>query len=284
MVDLVYTIRGERVMLDRDLAALFDVETRQINQQVKRNPGRFGEGYSFKLNTEEFRNLRSILKSQKVISNWGGTRYSPTAFTEKGIYMLSTVLRSGQADLVVKHIIEIFTETNRVLAENSELKQTILSLEQQAARSQTIIKTLSLIAQEIHRKNMDPTVIIAAITATMDAIELWRKFRNKEGAQKAISQVESLRETEHIQEEARKLKVLIRPDILDTMENRVQTCMDRYKKILESDEDYLPEEIDKATDALLSCVCRELKRIQKVNGSLPDGILQDYWKQYRCED
>ncbi len=284
MVDLVYTIRGERVMLDRDLAALFDVETRQINQQVKRNPGRFGEGYSFKLDTEEFRNLRSILKSQKVISNWGGTRYPPTAFTEKGIYMLSTVLRSGQADLVVKHIIEIFTETNRVLAENSELKQTILSLEQQAARSQTIIKTLSLIAQEIHRKNMDPSVIIAAITATMDAIELWRKFRNKEGAQKAISQVESLRETEHIQEEARKLKVLIRPDILETMENRVQTCMDRYKKILESDEDYLPEEIDKATDALLSCVCRELKRIQKVNGSLPDGILQDYWKQYRCED
>ena len=167
MIDLVYSIRGERLMLDRELAALFDVETRQINQQVKRNPGRFGEGYSFKLTRQEFQHLRTILRSQKVISNWGGTRYPPTAFTEKGIYMLSTVLRSDQANLVVKHIIEIFTETNRVLSENSELKETIRTLEQEAAKNQTIIKTLSLIAREIHKNNMDPSVIIAAISATM---------------------------------------------------------------------------------------------------------------------
>lgn len=269
-------------MLDRDLAALFGVETRQINQQVKRNAGRFGEGYSFKLNKLEFGHLRQILKSQNVISSWGGTRYPPTAFTEKGIYMLSTVLRSGGADLVVRHIIDIFTETNRVLTENRELKQAIQALEKEAAQKQTIIKTLSLIAQEIHKKNMDPAVIIAAISATMEAIELWRKFRNKEGAKHAISRVELLRESEQVQEEARNLQTLVRPDILESLETRVQTCMDRYKKVIDSEE-YLPEEIDEATDALLRCVCRELKRIMKVNGSLPVGVLQDYWRQYQCE-
>jgi hypothetical protein len=69
MSDYVYTIRNQRVMLDRDLAVIFATETRKINQQVKRNQGRFGEGYSFKLNPEEFQNLREIMKSQNVISN-----------------------------------------------------------------------------------------------------------------------------------------------------------------------------------------------------------------------
>ncbi|MDA3955773.1 ORF6N domain-containing protein [Oceanispirochaeta sp.] len=68
MVHIVYTIRNQRVMLDRDLAVVFDTETRKINQQVKRNQGRFGEGYSFKLNSEEFQNLRELLRSQNVIS------------------------------------------------------------------------------------------------------------------------------------------------------------------------------------------------------------------------
>lgn len=151
MVDLVYTIRGQRVMLDRDLAIIYNTETRKINQQVKRNKARFGEGYSFKLNEEEFKNLREILKSQNVISNWGGVRYPPTAFTEKGIYMLATVLRSDVADLVAKLIVEIFTETKNILDENETLKKRILFLEKEAAEKNEIIETFKLIAKELNK-------------------------------------------------------------------------------------------------------------------------------------
>ena len=151
MVDLVYTIRNQRVMLDRDLAVIYNTETRKINQQVKRNTARFGDGFAFKLNEEEFKNLRKILISQNVISNWGGVRYPPTAFTEKGIYMLATVLRSDVADLVAKHIVEIFTETKKILEENKQLKRRILLLEKEAAEKNEVIRTLKLIAKELNK-------------------------------------------------------------------------------------------------------------------------------------
>jgi hypothetical protein len=151
-VNLVYTIRNQRVMLDRDLAALFKTETRKINQQVKRNAGRFGEGYSFKLNQEEFKNLIEILKSQNVISNWGGVRYPPTAFTEKGIYMLATVLRSEIAHVVSKHIVETFTQTQRILNENVLLKERILEIEREAFEKNKVIETLKLIAKELNKE------------------------------------------------------------------------------------------------------------------------------------
>lgn len=282
MVELVYTIRGQRVMLDRDLAEMFNTETRIINQQVKRNAGRFGEGYSFKLNYEEFKDLREILKSQNVISNWGGVRYPPTAFTEKGIYMVSTVLRSETADLVAMYIVDIFTETNKILNENIELKQSIVAIEKEAAEKNKIIKTLSLIAQEINKQKMEPGLIIAAISATMQAIDLWKKSRDKNSTKEAFSKVESLKDSPEIQEEANQLRLLIRPDILDSFENRIQICMNRYKKVIDSVE-FLPQELDEATEALLKCICRELNRILKINGEIPNGVLKDYWEQYNCE-
>lgn len=153
MKDLVYTIRGHRVMLDRDLAVLYNTETRKINQQVKRNASRFGEGFSFKLNEEEFKNFREILKSQNVISNWGGVRYPPTAFTEKGIYMLATVLRSDVADLVAKLIVEIFTETKKILDENRKLKKRFLLLEKEAAEKNEVIETLKIITKQLNKKS-----------------------------------------------------------------------------------------------------------------------------------
>lgn len=153
MVDLVYTIRGVRVMLDRDLALMYNTETRKINQQVKRNERRFGEGFAFKLNKDEFKDLRAILISQNVISNWGGVRYPPTAFTEKGIYMLATVLRSDTADLVAQYIIEIFTETKRILSKNQKLKMRIEKLEKEASEKNKVIKTLGLIAFELNKKS-----------------------------------------------------------------------------------------------------------------------------------
>ena len=90
---MIYEIRGQKVMLDRDLAKLYQVETRKLNQAVKRNMKRFPEDFMFQLNSEEY----EILMSQFVISSWGGTRKLPYAFTEQGLAMLSGLLNSDIA-------------------------------------------------------------------------------------------------------------------------------------------------------------------------------------------
>lgn len=90
---MIYEIRGQKVMLDRDLAKLYQVETRTLNQAVKRNIKRFPEDFMFQLNSEEY----EILMSQFVISSWGGTRKLPYAFTEQGLAMLSGLLNSDIA-------------------------------------------------------------------------------------------------------------------------------------------------------------------------------------------
>ena len=89
----IYEIRGQQVMFDFDLAALYQVETRILNQSVKRNIKRFPEDFMFQLTVEEWQNL----KSQFVISSWGGVRKLPYAFTEQGVAMLSSVLNSDIA-------------------------------------------------------------------------------------------------------------------------------------------------------------------------------------------
>ena len=89
----IYEIRGQKVMLDRDLAALYQVEVRALNQAVKRNMNRFPPDFMFQLEAEEW----EILKSQFVISSWGGVRKLPYAFTEQGLAMLSGILNSDIA-------------------------------------------------------------------------------------------------------------------------------------------------------------------------------------------
>ena len=90
---MIKTVRGQQVMLDRDLATLYGVENRVLNQAVKRNSERFPEDFMFQLNKTE----EDDLKSQNVTSSWGGRRKLPYAFTEQGIAMLSSVLRSPMA-------------------------------------------------------------------------------------------------------------------------------------------------------------------------------------------
>lgn len=89
----IYLIRGQKVMLDSDLAELYQVETRRLNEQIKRNTGRFPEDFMFRLTNEEWKNL----KSQFATSSWGGRRKEPYAFTEHGVLMLSSVLNSERA-------------------------------------------------------------------------------------------------------------------------------------------------------------------------------------------
>ncbi|MEG0519430.1 MAG: ORF6N domain-containing protein, partial [Bacteroidales bacterium] len=111
----IYEIRGERVMLDRDLAELYQVETRILNQAVKRNIERFPDNFMFELSTQEANLLTINLRSQIVTSNRGGNRYSYYAFTEQGVAMLSAVLRSPIAIQVSINIMNAFVAMRRYL-------------------------------------------------------------------------------------------------------------------------------------------------------------------------
>ena len=110
-------IRGHKVMLDRDLAEMYGVQTRVLNQSVKRNKDRFPDDFMFQLTNEEFENL----KSQIVISSWGGTRVLPFAFTEQGVSMLSGVLNSPIAIQVHIRIIRIFSKMRELLLTNKDI-------------------------------------------------------------------------------------------------------------------------------------------------------------------
>ena len=121
----IYQIRGERVMLDFDLAELYEVETRVLKQAVRRNLDRFPDDFMFELSKEEYDNLTS----QNVISSHGGRRYMPFAFTEQGVAMLSSVLKSKKAIEVNISIIRAFVVLRQHLADYKDLKEAIAVLE-----------------------------------------------------------------------------------------------------------------------------------------------------------
>jgi len=107
--NMIYEIRGHQVMLDSDLARIYQVETRVLNQAVKRNIDRFPSEFMFQLTEEEFENL----KSQFVTSSWGGRRKLPSAFTEHGVVMLSSVLNSKIATQINITVINAFIDMRR---------------------------------------------------------------------------------------------------------------------------------------------------------------------------
>jgi len=123
IVNRIYMIRGQKVMLDEDLAELYQVPTGRLNEQVKRNIDRFPADFMFQLTEEEFKNL----KSQNATSSWGGRRKLPSAFTEHGVLMLSSVLNSGIAISVNIQIMRIYTKMRELLMTNQEI---LLKLEQ----------------------------------------------------------------------------------------------------------------------------------------------------------
>ena len=112
----IYEIRGQRVMLDRDLAELYQVTTGNLNKAVKRNIRRFPPDFMFQLSKEEFEKLRNDLIFQNGISNWGGTRKLPHAFTEQGLAMLSGILNSDIAIDVNINIMRAFVAIRRMAA------------------------------------------------------------------------------------------------------------------------------------------------------------------------
>lgn len=121
----IFFIRGKKVMLDRDLAVLYGVETKMLNRAVKRNIERFPDDFMFQLTKEEFDNLRFHFGT----SSWGGQRYLPYAFTENGVAMLSSVLNSQRAIHVNIQIMRTFTRIREMLLTHKELKHKIEDME-----------------------------------------------------------------------------------------------------------------------------------------------------------
>ncbi len=117
--NLIYTIRDKQVMLDSDLASLYQVETKNLNKAVKRNIDRFPDKFCFQLTEGEFENLRFQIGTSSL--NYGGRRYLPYVFTEQGIAMLSAVLRSDVAVRVSIEIMDAFVEMRRMLISNASL-------------------------------------------------------------------------------------------------------------------------------------------------------------------
>jgi len=120
IMDKIYLIRGQKVMLDRDLAKLYEVETKVLKQQVKRNMDRFPDDFMFELTNDEFVNWRSQFVTSN--SNRMGLRYAPMAFTEQGVAMLSSVLNSKKAISVNIQIMRIFNRIRQMLTDTLSLK------------------------------------------------------------------------------------------------------------------------------------------------------------------
>ena len=138
IVEKIYIIGGQKVMLDRDLAEMYGVEVKRLNQAVKRNLVRFPQDFMFQLTQGEFQNL----KSQIVTSSWGGARKPPYAFTEQGVAMLSSVLNSETAIQVNIQIIRLFTKMKHMILDNKDLWMKIEKIEQHLLKNDEEIKTI----------------------------------------------------------------------------------------------------------------------------------------------
>ncbi|OHA27116.1 MAG: DNA-binding protein [Candidatus Taylorbacteria bacterium RIFCSPHIGHO2_02_FULL_44_36] len=145
IVSRIFLIRGRKVMFDNDLAELYEVKTRELNQAVRRNLERFPNDFMFQLTTGEF----IILKSQFVTSSWGGIRKKPLVFTEQGVAMLSSVLRSRRAIQVNIQIIRTFTKLRQLMASHEELRRKIEDLERKSdQRFKTIFELIKNLLDE----------------------------------------------------------------------------------------------------------------------------------------
>lgn len=121
----ILSIRSKKVMLDKDLATLYKVETKMLNRAVKRNLERFPDDFMFRLSKEEFKNLKFHFGT----SSWGGQRYLPYVFTENGVAMLSSVLNSKRAVQVNIQIMRTFTKLREMLLTHKDLRQKIEEIE-----------------------------------------------------------------------------------------------------------------------------------------------------------
>ena len=129
----ILLIRGQRVILDTDLAAFYGETTKRLNQQVSRNRERFPDDFMFQLNDEEFANLKLQFATSSLKASHGGRRYAPMAFTEHGAIMASMLLNSPRATALSVHVVRAFVELRSLLTSNRELATKVHSLERKVS-------------------------------------------------------------------------------------------------------------------------------------------------------
>ena len=154
VVQRIFELRGQRIMLDEDLAVLYGVETGALVRAVKRNLDRFPKDFIFQLSENEWENLRcqigiSSLRLQKVTSKHGGRRYSPYAFTEHGTLMLSAILNSPRAKEISILIIRAFVWLRQTIPAYQELAAKIAEFENAIGKHDESIKTIVQTLQEL---------------------------------------------------------------------------------------------------------------------------------------
>ncbi len=146
IVDKIYLLRGQKVMIDRDLAELYGVETKRLKEQINRNPGRFPSHFMFELNKEEY----ELLRSQNATLKQGAhSKYLPYAFTEHGVLMLSNVLKSGRAIEMSIKIIDVFVRLREMLLTHKDILLKLERLENQVTQNSNEIQTIFMALKQL---------------------------------------------------------------------------------------------------------------------------------------
>jgi hypothetical protein len=150
----IHTVRGDKVILDKDLAVMYGIETKVFNQAVKRHMERFPKDFMFTLTKNEWDNLRSHF----VTSSWGGSRYRPKVFTEQGVAMLSSILNNKVAIQVNIHIIRVFTNFRKFALTHKDILLQLAKLEKEVKGNSKDIDNVFLVLKElIENQTKSPT-------------------------------------------------------------------------------------------------------------------------------
>lgn len=166
--DKIIVIRGQQVILDSDVAALYGVETKRVNEAVKNNPDKFPNGYLFVLNNQEVADLKSKIST----ASWGGRRNAPTAFTESGLYMLATILKSKQATQTTIAIIDTFVQ----LRELARTMQAVTATDDETQKKTLMQRSGELIG-EVLGSQLDTTETETEIELNFAVVKIKHKVK-----------------------------------------------------------------------------------------------------------
>lgn len=154
VVNKIFTIRDQKVMVDRDLAHLYQIETKRLKEAVRRNSNRFPSDFMFELTEVEFKNWRTQFASSNI--ERGGNRYSPMVFTEYGVLMLSSVLNSERAIDVNIQIMRVFSKMRHILSDNLELRVIIDEIRRKTENNTKNIEVVFQYLDELIEKQENP--------------------------------------------------------------------------------------------------------------------------------
>ena len=158
IVNKIYEVRGQKVMLDSDLAELYSVETKRLNEQIRRNLERFPEDFMFSLTEVEWESLRSQFATSKI--GRGGRTYLPKVFTEHGVLMLSSILNSKKAIQVSIEVVRVFNALRKLLVKEGETEFEIADIKKHLHNHDKSIELVFSYVDELNEKIMRPRIRI----------------------------------------------------------------------------------------------------------------------------